>query len=217
MLSCENSRTINENYLQSKLLIQRDFTGIQYDAYFCKQALARIYGPGQAEQFVSVGNLASAESIPALVDINKLITRHSAVVGATGAGKSTTVAGILRSLTEPRTYPSATVAAILCVFVIRQRSKKTAKVYLERRKLVARLLAERPWCERHKRTQVSITGGARSTDIHELLSRARGGSILDEANCVALCRECHNWVHQNPAKAQEEGWLKPRFACTSGR
>ena len=45
--------------------------------------------------FVKIGHLASAESIPALIDINKLITRHSAVVGATGAGKSTTVAGLL--------------------------------------------------------------------------------------------------------------------------
>ena len=54
--------------------------------------LRAIYGPGEPDDFVSIGRLASAESIPALVDINKLVTRHSAVVGSTGAGKSTTVA-----------------------------------------------------------------------------------------------------------------------------
>jgi hypothetical protein len=59
-----------------------------------------------------VGHLASAESIPALVDINKLVTRHAAVVGTTGAGKSTTVAGLLTALSEPERYPSARVVVL---------------------------------------------------------------------------------------------------------
>lgn len=71
--------------------------------------LREIYGPGDPIDFVSVGHLASAESIPTLVDINKLITRHSAVVGSTGAGKSTTVAGLLASITQPTRYPSARI------------------------------------------------------------------------------------------------------------
>ncbi len=49
--------------------------------------LERIYGRAGLPQFVSVGYLASAESVPALIDLNKLVTRHSAIVGATGAGK----------------------------------------------------------------------------------------------------------------------------------
>jgi DNA helicase HerA-like ATPase len=56
--------------------------------------------------------LASAESIPALVNINKLVTRHSAVVGTTGAGKSTTVAGLLAALSNPSRYPSARVVIL---------------------------------------------------------------------------------------------------------
>jgi hypothetical protein len=71
--------------------------------------LRTIYGPGEPDDFVSVGHLASAESIPALIDINKLVTRHSAVVGTTGAGKSTTVAGLLNSLSNPARYPSARI------------------------------------------------------------------------------------------------------------
>jgi len=74
--------------------------------------LRAIYGPGDPDEFVSIGRLASAESIPALVDINKLVTRHSAVVGSTGAGKSTTVAGILGALSNPMRYPSARVVVI---------------------------------------------------------------------------------------------------------
>src|SRR5216683_2257702 len=41
--------------------------------------LREIYGPGDPVDFVTVGHLASAESIPALVNINKLVTRHAAV------------------------------------------------------------------------------------------------------------------------------------------
>lgn len=74
--------------------------------------LRSIYGPGDPDDFVSVGHLASAESIPALVDINKLVTRHSAVVGTTGAGKSTTVAGLLSALSEPDRYPSARIVVL---------------------------------------------------------------------------------------------------------
>src|SRR6478736_2576039 len=77
-----------------------------------EEDLREIYGPGDPVDFVTVGHLASAESIPALVNINKLVTRHSAVVGTTGAGKSTTVAGLLASLTHPTRYPSARVVVL---------------------------------------------------------------------------------------------------------
>ncbi len=82
---------------------------------------------------------------------------------------------------------------------MRARSLKTQRKYRQRRKLVAELLTERPKCQRCRR--------ARSTQVHELLSRARGGSILDEANCVALCGGCHEWVTEHPAQAALEGWL----------
>ncbi|MDP2311710.1 MAG: ATP-binding protein [Pseudomonadota bacterium] len=71
--------------------------------------LQAIYGSGDLNDFVKVGHLASAESIPALVDISKLVTRHSAVVGTTGAGKSNTVAGILQALADPTLYQSARI------------------------------------------------------------------------------------------------------------
>lgn len=74
--------------------------------------LLKIYGSGDPEDFVSVGHLASAESIPSLVDINKLITRHCAVVGTTGSGKSTTVAGLLTALSDPKLYPSARIVVL---------------------------------------------------------------------------------------------------------
>ena len=74
--------------------------------------LRAIYGAGELRDFVQVGHLASAESIPALVDITKLITRHSAIVGTTGAGKSHTVAGVLHALADKSHYPSARIVVL---------------------------------------------------------------------------------------------------------
>lgn len=75
--------------------------------------LARIYGKkGQQNHLVKVGHIAGAESIEALVDINKLVTRHSAIVGTTGSGKSTTVAGLLLALSEASRFPSARIVVL---------------------------------------------------------------------------------------------------------
>ena len=74
--------------------------------------LRLIYGAGEPDDLVAVGHLASAESIPALININKLVTRHSAVVGTTGSGKSTTVAGLLNALSDSSHYPSARIVVL---------------------------------------------------------------------------------------------------------
>lgn len=71
--------------------------------------LRRIYGQPDKPYFVKVGHIAGAESISALIDVNKLITRHSAVVGTTGAGKSTTVAALISALSDSKNYPSARI------------------------------------------------------------------------------------------------------------
>lgn len=74
--------------------------------------LASIYAPGEKRSYVSIGQVASAESIPAYLDLNKLVTRHSALVGSTGAGKSTTVASLLNSLAEPATFPGTRIVLL---------------------------------------------------------------------------------------------------------
>lgn len=80
-----------------------------------EEDLARIYGNADAGQ-VTIGRLSGAESIPVRVDLDKLVTRHSAVLGSTGSGKSTTVTSLLRSLSvgqgEGAGYPNARVLLI---------------------------------------------------------------------------------------------------------
>ena len=74
-----------------------------------EKELKGIYGQPDKPYFVKVGHISNAESIPALVDVNKLVTRHSAVVGTTGSGKSTTVASLIGALSDPQRYPSARI------------------------------------------------------------------------------------------------------------
>jgi hypothetical protein len=74
--------------------------------------LARIYRRPDEPQAISIGRISSADAIPALVDLDRLITRHCAVVGNTGAGKSTTVAGILNTLTDQQRFQSSRVMVL---------------------------------------------------------------------------------------------------------
>lgn len=74
--------------------------------------LVRIYGVNSAGH-VMIGTLSSAENIEVRLALDALVTRHSAVLGSTGSGKSTTIASLLRCITAPRAgdpqYPSARV------------------------------------------------------------------------------------------------------------
>lgn len=70
--------------------------------------LMKLYG-GADGAFVKAGTIASAESIPAPIHVGTLVTRHSAVLGSTGSGKSTAVAGLLDRLTDEARFPSARV------------------------------------------------------------------------------------------------------------
>lgn len=83
------------------------------------------------------------------------------------------------------------------------RSRRARLRAPERSYLVAKILQARPKCERCL--------DAPSTDCHELLSRARGGSILDRNNIVAVCRECHIWITTHPLQAGAEGFAVSQF------
>ena len=74
--------------------------------------LARIYGVDDFGHVV-IGSLSSAESIPAKLALDELVTRHSAVLGSTGSGKSTAIASLLQAITAAPTgggvHPSARI------------------------------------------------------------------------------------------------------------
>ena len=74
-----------------------------------EEDLINIYGRDKGAEFVSVGTISGAENIPAMVDINKLVTRHCSIVGSTGTGKSTTVAGLVNTLIDLEQFPSSRI------------------------------------------------------------------------------------------------------------
>ena len=60
---------------------------------------------------VDVGYHSASENLRALVDLDKVVTRHAAIVGSTGSGKSNTVAGFLKKLTK-NNLPNSRVVVI---------------------------------------------------------------------------------------------------------
>jgi uncharacterized protein len=63
--------------------------------------LAAVYAASGGKT-VNIGALSQDSSIPAIIDIDKLLSRHFAVVGTTGVGKSTAVTLLLRKIVETR-------------------------------------------------------------------------------------------------------------------
>jgi len=60
---------------------------------------------------IQIGNLASSENLPAFIDIDKFLTRHSAILGSTGSGKSNTVTAILKALSSG-SFPKSKIILI---------------------------------------------------------------------------------------------------------
>ena len=77
-----------------------------------EEDLVNIYGRQQSAGFVSIGTISGAENIPAMVDVNKLVSRHCSIVGSTGTGKSTTVAGLVNTLIDQSIFPSSRIVLI---------------------------------------------------------------------------------------------------------
>lgn len=75
------------------------------------------------------------------------------------------------------------------------RRKRELKEYTAKR---AAFLAQRPTCEKCGRRQ--------SCDVHQKAGRS-GGNYLRVETWAALCRRCHDCIHQKPGEARRTGWL----------
>lgn len=74
------------------------FPSINNEAHLVTENdLKKIYGD-QAGGQVVIGKLSSSDSINVSVDLDSLVNRHSALLGSTGSGKSTSVSSLLRSI-----------------------------------------------------------------------------------------------------------------------
>jgi len=93
-------------------------------------------------------------------------------------------------------------------------SKKRARQLAKRRQVIDELLKHRTICEASTRI-ANVDRNHRCFripwDVHEPLTRARGGSITDPANMMVVCRPCHDWIHAHPKLATQVGLLVSRY------
>lgn len=86
-------------------------------------------------------------------------------------------------------------------------SSKRMALNRERKKFREDILRIRIMCE------ARIAGCTMTpTDVHEIKTRARGGSIIDPENVLALCRHCHHFITVEPAWSQEMGFTVHSWA-----
>jgi len=62
-----------------------------------------IFAGQKTEHSIKIGNFSQVENTPIWINVNKMLSRHTAVIGNTGSGKSTTVATLIRRFLEK--YP----------------------------------------------------------------------------------------------------------------
>lgn len=89
---------------------------------------------------------------------------------------------------------------------MRRVSKKRAAIQRDRQATVQAVLARDRGCRAALLVPDVKCWGP--LDVHEILTRARGGSIIDEENCIVVCRRHHDWIGQWPARAAELGLTK---------
>lgn len=70
-----------------------------------------IYGGYEEANSITVGNISVSESLDAKIDLDKLISRHCAIVGSTGSGKSNSVSVLLEAIAK-RNFPSSRILVI---------------------------------------------------------------------------------------------------------
>jgi len=105
----------------------------------------------------------------------------------------------MMSSTLQRRTPLRTTTPLQRHTPIRKQSKKRAQEQRERTKMVNALLSANPWC------QIRLPGcEGRAIDVHETLTRARGGSITDPTITKTTCRNCHTRVHTDTSPGQRD-------------
>lgn len=71
-----------------------------------------IYGDVESTDTLTIGNISVSESLNAKIDLGKLLTRHCAIVGSTGSGKSNAVSIILERIAQKQEFRSSRILLI---------------------------------------------------------------------------------------------------------
>jgi uncharacterized protein len=98
-----------ERWLQVQLLGEIDratgrfqrgvgsYPGLEDPVHFATSDDLLAVFPDEDDDHVRLGRLAAAEDVPVCLDAGRLVLRHAAVTGSTGAGKTSAVASVLQA------------------------------------------------------------------------------------------------------------------------
>ena len=82
-----------------------------------------------------------------------------------------------------------------------KRSKQEAE-YSQKRKIY---LDKHPMCEAH----IPNVCTGKATEVHHKYSgKDRDSFFIDDTTWMAICRQCHTWIHNNSKKARDMDYLK---------
>lgn len=70
-----------------------------------------VYGGYNTQSSIVIGNQSASEGLEAQLDLDKLVSRHCAILGSTGSGKSNAVSIVMKAIAE-KPLPSARVLMI---------------------------------------------------------------------------------------------------------
>jgi hypothetical protein len=99
----------DERWLQIQLLGEIDratgrfrrgvgsYPGLDDSVHFATATQLSAIFPAAGKDYLTLGCLAAAEEVPVCLNAAKLVTRHAAIVGSTGSGKTSAVASLLQS------------------------------------------------------------------------------------------------------------------------
>lgn len=112
-----------ERWLQVQLLGEVDraterfqrgvgsYPGLDDPVHFATADDLRAVFPPEGDERLRIGRLAAAEEVPVCLDAGRLVIRHAAVVGSTGAGKTSAVASLLQRFARGG-WPAANIVVI---------------------------------------------------------------------------------------------------------
>lgn len=88
-----------------------NFPGIDDPVHFTTpRDLSTVFPSGRPDS-ITLGRLAASSEVQVALDVSKLVSRHAAVVGSTGSGKTSAVASLLQALSNGD-WPSANVVVV---------------------------------------------------------------------------------------------------------
>jgi hypothetical protein len=76
------------------------YPGLDDPVHFATSEQLKSIFPPPDHRYLRLGRLAAAEDVPVSLEASRIVTRHCAVVGSTGSGKTSAVASLLQSFVK---------------------------------------------------------------------------------------------------------------------